>query len=516
MKYDLLIFSILVAFSFSTVYAEQTNNIAPVLLESPSSFHMNFLKQSTSGTQLIVEDNNINYLKLVTDGDNLPVFTRSTEINKSLLTSIFSANLFVDKPENVDELLLTFTSDNFSSGWYTYSIPPKTITNDWSNISFSINDLQLTGTQDPNSIDRMQIRIRDNGEPVSLGIRSIAFENSDIVNSLHENCNCVAFRLDDIQDYFLTDVQKTLIETFQKNDIDLTIGIIANHIGHDVNITDFISNLSKDPGIELANHGWEHEDFSQFDSVGQETLLLKSNDKISKMFGVTPTVFIPPDNAYNSGTIAALHSLGFTHFSSELDFETPPFPLSGQALYHFPETAFTGKLNKERTQFVGLDSNTTFDQVEKSINEHGFAVVTLHPQEFSLFYNQNYHNDVNYAQIEQLDLLFSKLKDHGIGTVLISEINNEPNQKLPVPHWIKNNAKWWIENKVSTEEFVNSLEFLISNKIIHVSQIEQTEKISNIPKWVKQNISWWVEGQTSDSEFLSATEFLIQNGIIEI
>ena len=137
-------------------------------------------------------------------------------------------------------------------------------------------------------------------------------------------------------------------------------------------------------------------------------------------------------------------------------------------------------------------------------------------KEFSLFYNQNYQNKVNFAQVEQLEVLFSKLKERNIDTVLISEINTEPNQEILVPQWIKNNAKWWIENRVSTEEFLNSLEFLVSTEIIHVSQTEQTDKIFHIPRWIQQNIGWWVDGHISDSEFLSATEFLIQNGIIQI
>ncbi|MCV0400054.1 MAG: polysaccharide deacetylase family protein [Nitrosarchaeum sp.] len=477
---------------------------------------LNFLKQSISGTQNYSNDGITSFLELVTDGDNLPVFTRSYEINEDLSTSRFSANIFVNEPGNVDELLFTFTSDNFESGWYTYSVPFEIISKNWSEISFTADELELTGTQDITSIDRMQIRIRDNGVPISLGISSVSFVDDNEIQTMYETCNCVAFRLDDIQDYFITDVQMALIETFQKNNVELTIGIIANNIGRDMDMTDFLSNISDKPGIEFANHGWDNEPITQFDTVGQEMLLLKSNNKIASLFGVKPTVFIPPQNSYNDETIAALTSLGFTHLSSELDFTTPPFPLSGQTLYHFPETAFTGKLNEDRTRFVGLGSNTTFEQMKESISEHGFAVITLHPQEFSLFYNQNYQNKVNSAQIEQLEALFSKIQEYNINTVLISEINTEPNQKVLVPQWIKNNAKWWIENRVSTEEFLNSLEFLISTKIIHVSQTEQTDNASHIPNWIQQNIGWWVDGRISDSEFVFATEFLIQNGIIQI
>ncbi len=123
---------------------------------------------------------------------------------------------------------------------------------------------------------------------------------------------------------------------------------------------------------------------------------------------------------------------------------------------------------------------------------------------------------MNFEQIEQLELLFEQLKERDIDTVLISEINTEPNQELIVPQWIKNNAQWWVEDRVSTEEFVSSLEFLISEDILQVSPTEQTGTSREIPVWVKQNIEWWTQGLTSDLEFLSATEFLIQNGIVQI
>lgn len=44
-----------------------------------------------------------------------------------------------------------------------------------------------------------------------------------------------------------------------------------------------------------------------------------------------------------------------------------------------------------------------------------------------------------------------------------------------VPAWIKNNAQWWSENKISDLDFIKGIEFLVSNKIIAVeSSIKQT------------------------------------------
>ncbi len=387
----------------------------------------------------------------------------------------------------------------------------------------AVNDGNYLNKADPDKITKLislleylkNHKINMNSLNEVTTVTNLSNSDSEI-NYKTISCNCVAFRLDDIQDFFLTNIQMELVETFQKNNVDLTVGVIANEIGRDIEMTEFVSNMADDPNIEFANHGWEHEDFSQFGTVGQEMLLLRANDKISEMFGVTPTVFIPPLNAYNSDTISALHAQGFTHFSSELDFATPPFPLSDQTLYHFPETAFTGDLNEQRTRFVGMSADYTFNQIQNSLKEYGFAVVTLHPQEFAQYYNNQYQNKVDYQQIEQLELLFSKIEENNINTVLLNEINIKPNEKQLVPQWVKNNAQWWIEDKVSTEEFVNSLEFLISKRIIMVPDTESTSSLTNIPEWVKTNIQWWTEGQTSDSEFISATQFLIKNGIIQI
>jgi len=61
-----------------------------------------------------------------------------------------------------------------------------------------------------------------------------------------------------------------------------------------------------------------------------------------------------------------------------------------------------------------------------------------------------------------------------------------------IPDWIKNTAKWWSEDKISDSEFINSIEFLVNNKIIVIqiqenSDVETTEKI---PSWIKLNAGW--------------------------
>jgi len=39
-----------------------------------------------------------------------------------------------------------------------------------------------------------------------------------------------------------------------------------------------------------------------------------------------------------------------------------------------------------------------------------------------------------------------------------------------IPEWVKNNAKWWSEGSISEGEYLKSLEYLITNKIINIPQ----------------------------------------------
>ncbi|MBI1828104.1 MAG: hypothetical protein HYR87_01290 [Thaumarchaeota archaeon] len=72
-----------------------------------------------------------------------------------------------------------------------------------------------------------------------------------------ESCHCVAFRLDDIQDYWLNKVQTAIVDTFQEKNASLTIGIIGNSFGGDVKLTGYLQNKIK---TRTAIHTYEkHE-----------------------------------------------------------------------------------------------------------------------------------------------------------------------------------------------------------------------------------------------------------------
>jgi len=90
-------------------------------------------------------------------------------------------------------------------------------------------------------------------------------------------------------------------------------------------------------------------------------------------------------------------------------------------------------------------------------------------------------------------------------------------EERTVPYWVKNNAGWWAEDKISDDDFIAGIEYLIKNKIISISSQNNKENSSDvIPSWIKNNAGWWSAGQISDEDFLSGIKYLIENSVIKV
>jgi peptidoglycan/xylan/chitin deacetylase (PgdA/CDA1 family) len=248
-------------------------------------------------------------------------------------------------------------------------------------------------------------------------------------------CRCVAFRLDDVQDYFLINAQIQVINTFEKKNTSLTIGVIGNAFGNDPSIISFIREritTSNTSAIEVANHGWDHEDFTTFAKEQQSSLIQKSNEKIMQVLNVRPKVFIPPYNLVNNNTIAALLENDLRYLSANSTLY-PPSVLtnlrndtlsSTEGILHFPSEALTGDLNSDDTEWIGYTHETTFAAVNASISKLGYAVVTMHPMEFSLRNGTTYQNEIDQKQLYELELLMDDIKAAGFIVVTISQIED--------------------------------------------------------------------------------------------
>jgi peptidoglycan/xylan/chitin deacetylase (PgdA/CDA1 family) len=254
------------------------------------------------------------------------------------------------------------------------------------------------------------------------------------------SCKCVAFRLDDIQDYFLNQPQMEVIKTFERKNVSLTVGVIGNSFGNDAVLTEFLKTtlLNDENNLEVANHGWNHEDFTLFDKDQQSALLSKSNNKILETLGVMPQVFITPYNKMNNDTLIAMAENSMHMISASVLANNEPFVKnltnvdgnelgSNFVIHHLPSTAETGDLNDDYTQWIGRNHAETLNEVKTSMEKYGYALVTMHPQEFSVREGLNYQNKVDGTQLLELEMLLESLRNEGYEVVTISQLANYSN-----------------------------------------------------------------------------------------
>ena len=342
----------------------------------------------------------------------------------------------------------------------------------------------------------------------------------DVSQDTSLSCDCVAFRFTQVQDYYLNDVQIEVFDIFKRKGIPITTGIIGNLFGNDVKLVDYIKNTLEDNDqlIEIANNGWNYEDFTVLTSEEQSSLIKQGNDHISSVLGITPDVFIPPYEKFNDATILALHENKINHISSTIQNDPPPYPFSGLELYHFPEGAVISQYKPELGATESIPFDETFSQIQKTLDQHGFAVVTMQPSELAVVKNGNYINQVDDKKFHELELLIDRVQAENLKLVPIGEINIHAGG-ISIPNWIKNNAGWWSEGFIGDSDFVSGIQFLINEGIMRVPPTtpeSAPDTTDEIPSWIKNNARWWAEGVITDTDFVSGIQWLITNGIIKI
>lgn len=145
-----------------------------------------------------------------------------------------------------------------------------------------------------------------------------------------------------------------------------------------------------------------------------------------------------------------------------------------------------------------------------------------------------------------------------------SESSVLTNQKVEqVPSWIKNNAKWWVNNEIDDAAFLAGIKYLIENGIITLSETLESKPLASfvdpqkdpqhyldryfneqsykewfdknyqdytiyeavgladpddkaIPDWIRNNAKWWSEDLITEIDFLNGIEYLIEKKIIQI
>ena len=109
-------------------------------------------------------------------------------------------------------------------------------------------------------------------------------------------------------------------------------------------------------------------------------------------------------------------------------------------------------------------------------------------------------------------------KHAGIGTAFF-DIGSDATEIILIPSWVKISAGWWSDDIIDDTMFAQSIQFLIQKDIIKIPEInidDTTQNLSTIPSWVKISAGWWSDDLIDDSTFIQSIQFLIQQKVIVV
>jgi peptidoglycan/xylan/chitin deacetylase (PgdA/CDA1 family) len=401
----------------------------------------------------------------------------------------FSVNIFDSDGNKVSESPVTSRGEayfsNLKVGDYTFKATRIDDNSEWATASI---------TED-GTITSIQILPSQKAPPVTSTVPSIVSPTTGTLpKPSMPNCNCVAFRLDNVQDYWLDDVQIKMIDSFDSKDAGITVGIIGKTFGNDSKLVEYLKSKTQTGNIDIAINGWSFEDYTTFTKDQQANLLQQSKTKMSNILGVTPTVFIPPYGKTNNDTLYAMSSNNMGIISGSAVVIQPDL---AENIHSYPANVFSGVLVQNTNQ--SMLNERIMSSIKDAIHSSGYAIVTLNFQDYAQGNGTVKTNVPDMKKMQDLQSLIDNVRNSGYHIVTISEM---PNLFKPQAQWITSEYQW-SQDKISSAELLKSM--------IQQGAIQDTSaNLTTIPSWVKHNAKFHSSGLISDDEFLKAIEYLVK------
>jgi len=132
----------------------------------------------------------------------------------------------------------------------------------------------------------------------------------------------------------------------------------------------------KNAGHELGNHGYFHKDQDKLDFKGNYDEINVAGNMIESVTGIKPVLFAPPSGAFNSDTLRAAETLGYS----------------------------TIMWSKDTIDWRDKDADLIYKRATK--NPHGGDLILMHPTQMTVkalekiidFYQQNGFNLVTVSK----------------------------------------------------------------------------------------------------------------------
>jgi peptidoglycan/xylan/chitin deacetylase (PgdA/CDA1 family) len=287
----------------------------------------------------------------------------------------------------------------------------------------------------------------------------------------YTSCNCVIFRLDDVEDQGNTDKPNVAImQHFIDRNHKLSAEVVVNKFGNSGTNANLFKTVKQgyDSGLfELGIHGWEHVRHSQLSAEQQKNDFAKSKNKLISLFNDPDLrLFVPPFNDFNSDTIKAMAENKLDIFSSSYSSErlttntykvSNSFETDNSIIQLSEVTVFdnaAGQYEKRRVYHVPFDISlfnmippggtlsgqnlvdAVVSRTATQIANTGFAVITLHPQDVATYNSgsDSWSNSVDNAKFQDFTNIIAALEAKGYDFSFMSDVTPAPfSQVVPGP-----------------------------------------------------------------------------------
>ena len=206
-------------------------------------------------------------------------------------------------------------------------------------------------------------------------VNSLSYIVKDFSDSLYEkNCEVIEhkvsdrniiLRIDDIQAYYLQDIQIKMIKDTLKHNKTISLSVIPLNIHEDEELTTFLKKNKCN--LEIGLHGYNNTDYefssiSYIDADKKVTAGLRELNQIEKEI----ITFIPPNNECSEGCRDAVYDSGIRIISS--GFENKEFGFSAST-YDWTNRTLTDY------EEVLLECGNELDKNET-------CIIMIHPQDY--------------------------------------------------------------------------------------------------------------------------------------
>ena len=197
----------------------------------------------------------------------------------------------------------------------------------------------------------------------------------------------VVLRMDDLQDYWITDCQAAFIEAVRSRGLKASVFGIAVSFGYDPNIMTPLLAAMHSGNIELGNHGWDAQ-IRWDDMTDREAYdtLFKSQWKLFNVSGVWPSSLVPHQNGWDSALIKAMEKMNLRIMSSGLDEDSCRGTdcLNTRPIAHAPWGATSGTGYDGSWGASELSAAQVIADVDAQIAAQGYSVIMTHPQDWCM------------------------------------------------------------------------------------------------------------------------------------